>query len=47
MLDDQLVLTQQISFSPFKGTFEHRIDEWEESLKVMADVFEEWVDVQK
>lgn len=47
MLDDHLVLTQQISFSPFKAAFEQRIDEWEESLKVTADVFEEWIDVQR
>lgn len=47
MLDDHLVLTQQISFSPFKGPFEQRIDEWEEKLKITSEVIEEWMDVQK
>jgi hypothetical protein len=47
MLDDHLVLTQQISFSPFKGPFEERIDEWEENLKITSDVIDEWMDVQK
>ncbi|KAI4462791.1 dynein heavy chain 1 axonemal-like protein [Holotrichia oblita] len=47
LLDDHLVLTQQISFSPFKAAFEQRIDDWEQDLKVIADVFEEWIDVQR
>ncbi|KAF2896698.1 hypothetical protein ILUMI_09479, partial [Ignelater luminosus] len=47
MLDDHLVLTQQISFSPFKGAFSERIDEWEEKLRVTSEVIEEWMDVQK
>lgn len=47
MLDDHLVLTQQISFSPFKGPFEQKIDEWEEKLKITSEVIEEWMDVQK
>ncbi|RZC18431.1 DHC N2 and/or AAA 6 domain containing protein, partial [Asbolus verrucosus] len=47
MLDDHLVLTQQISFSPFKGPFSDRIDEWEDNLKVTSEVIEEWMDVQK
>lgn len=47
MLDDHLVLTQQISFSPFKASFEERIDEWEELLRITSDVIEEWMDVQK
>lgn len=47
MLDDHLVLTQQISFSPYKAAFEERIDEWENKLKVIFDVLEEWIDVQR
>ncbi|XP_056631499.1 dynein axonemal heavy chain 1-like [Diorhabda sublineata] len=47
LLDDQIVLTQQISFSPFKGPFEETIDEWEDKLKTTALVIEEWMDVQK
>lgn len=47
MLDDHIVLTQQLSFSPFKGPFEEKIDQWEDKLKVTAEVIEEWMDVQK
>ncbi|ENN83116.1 hypothetical protein YQE_00523, partial [Dendroctonus ponderosae] len=47
MLDDHIVLTQQLSFSPFKGPFEERIDQWEDKLRITADVIEEWMDVQK
>lgn len=47
MLDDHIVLTQQLSFSPFKGPFEYDIDEWEEKLRITAYVIEEWMDVQK
>lgn len=47
LLDDHIVMTQQISFSPFKGAFEQRIDEWETKLRTTAAVIEEWMDVQK
>lgn len=47
LLDDHIVLTQQLSFSPFKGPFEAKIDEWEDKLKTTAFVIEEWMDVQK
>lgn len=47
MLDDHIVMTQQLSFSPFKGPFENKINEWEEKLKITAYVIEEWMDVQK
>ncbi|KAL1506671.1 hypothetical protein ABEB36_005994 [Hypothenemus hampei] len=47
MLDDHIVLTQQLSFSPFKGPFEEKIDHWEDKLRTTADVIEEWMDVQK
>lgn len=47
LLDDHIVMTQQISFSPYKGAFEQRIDEWEIKLKITSAVIEEWMDVQK
>lgn len=47
MLDDHLILTQQISFSPYKAAFEDRIDEWENKLKITSQVIEEWMEVQK
>lgn len=46
-LDDQVVLTQQLSFSPFKGVFEERIEEWEKSLRLATRVIDEWVELQK
>ncbi|XP_018331814.1 dynein heavy chain 1, axonemal-like [Agrilus planipennis] len=47
MLDDHIVMTQQISFSPFKGAFEERIDEWELTLKLTSQVVETWIELQK
>ncbi|XP_017768545.1 PREDICTED: dynein heavy chain 1, axonemal-like [Nicrophorus vespilloides] len=47
MLDDHIVLTQQLSFSPFKAALTERIDLWENMLKITYDVIEEWMDVQK
>lgn len=47
MLDDHIVATQQISFSPYKAAFEEQIDEWEETLRTTSDVLEEWIEVQR
>lgn len=47
MLDDHILLTQQISFSPYKAAFEERIDEWEAKLRLTYDVIEEWIEVQR
>ena len=33
MLDDHIVMTQSMSFSPFKKPFEERISTWENKLK--------------
>ena len=47
MLEDHIVATQQFSFSPFKGLFEQRIDEWEAKLRLISAVFDEWIECQK
>lgn len=47
LLDDHIVMTQQLSFSPFKGPFEEKINEWADTLKITSDVIEEWMDVQR
>lgn len=47
MLDDHIVATQQLSFSPFKGMFEKRIDEWEEKLRLVSDVLDQWTECQR
>ena len=33
LLDDQIVMTQSICFSPYKAEFEKRIDNWERTLR--------------
>ncbi|KAK6626145.1 hypothetical protein RUM43_006450 [Polyplax serrata] len=47
MLEDHIVTTQQFSFSPFKGMFEQRIDDWEAKLRLISAVLDEWSEVQK
>nr|CAD7450236.1 unnamed protein product [Timema bartmani] len=47
MLDDHLILTQQMSFSPFKGEFEEQLTEWEDKLHLTQFVLEEWMECQK
>ncbi|CAF1684087.1 unnamed protein product, partial [Adineta ricciae] len=38
MLDDHIVATQSMSFSPFKKAFEERIAQWENKLKITQEV---------
>ena len=47
LLDDHIVMTQSMSFSPFKGPFAQRIDDWERTLALMSEVFEEWIKCQR
>jgi dynein heavy chain len=47
LLDDHIVMTQAMSFSPFKGPFAQRIEDWERMLTLMSEVFEEWVKCQR
>ncbi|KAK5644094.1 hypothetical protein RI129_007939 [Pyrocoelia pectoralis] len=47
LLDDHIVMTQQLSFSPFKGPFTERIDQWEEKLRTSSESLEEWMEVQR
>ncbi|XP_069004796.1 dynein axonemal heavy chain 1 [Embiotoca jacksoni] len=47
LLDDHIVLTQSMSFSPFKKTFEERINTWESKLRITQDVLDEWLTCQR
>ena len=47
ILDEQIVLTQTMQFSSFKKPFEEQLQEWEETLKQVQDVMEEWLRCQR
>lgn len=47
LLDDHIVLTQQFSFSPFKGPFEEEISIWERKLRLTQEVTTEWLSCQR
>ncbi|KAF4023972.1 hypothetical protein G4228_016077 [Cervus hanglu yarkandensis] len=47
LLDDHIVMTQSMSFSPYKKPFEQRINSWETKLKLTQEVLEEWLNCQR
>ncbi|KAK0056678.1 dynein heavy chain 1 axonemal-like isoform X1 [Biomphalaria pfeifferi] len=47
LLDDHIVMTQSMSFSPFKKPFEERISSWESKLRTTQDVLDEWLNCQR
>ncbi|MCJ8744212.1 hypothetical protein PDJAM_G00116030 [Pangasius djambal] len=47
LLDDHIVMTQSMSFSPYKKAFEDRINTWESKLRMTQDVLEEWLTCQR
>ena len=46
MLDDHIVKTQAMQFSPFKKPFEQEIQEWNDLLKLVSEILEEWAKYQ-
>ena len=46
VLDEHIVNTQAMQFSPFKKPFEEELITWNNSLKRMSDILEEWIKVQ-
>ncbi|XP_070190635.1 dynein axonemal heavy chain 1-like isoform X2 [Littorina saxatilis] len=47
LLDDHIVMTQSMSFSPYKKPFEDRISKWESTLRTTQDVLDEWLNCQR
>ncbi|XP_032988956.1 dynein axonemal heavy chain 1 isoform X1 [Rhinolophus ferrumequinum] len=47
LLDDHIIMTQSMSFSPYKKPFEQRISAWENKLKLTQEVLEEWLNCQR
>ena len=43
MLDEHIVLTQTMQFSPFKKPFEDEIDEWNKTLMYVSECVDEWI----
>ncbi|CAF4763844.1 unnamed protein product [Pieris macdunnoughi] len=47
LLDEHLLATQQLGFSPFKAAFELRIQEWDDKIRLTQKVVDEWIECQK
>ncbi|KAF5403840.1 Dynein heavy chain axonemal [Paragonimus heterotremus] len=47
LLDDHVVMTQAMNFSPYKKPFEERISQWESKLHITQDVLDEWITCQR
>ena len=47
LLDEHITMTQAMAFSAFKGPFEERIDNWNNSLQVVSEVVDEWTVLQR
>ena len=47
LLDDNIVMTQAMTFSPYKKVFEERLDKWEHGLKLCSDILEQWLACQR
>ena len=47
LLDDHIVMSQAMTFSPFKKPFEERLDAWEHGLKLCSDILEQWLACQR
>ena len=46
MLDEHIVNTQAMQFSPFKKPFEEQIEAWCTKLMLVSDTLEEWIKCQ-
>lgn len=46
MLDEHIVLTQTMQFSPFKKAFEEDIEQWNATLLYVSECIDEWIKCQ-
>jgi len=46
VLDEHIVLTQTMNFSPFKGPFLAEIEEWNDKMLYVSDCIDEWMKCQ-
>ncbi|GAX80571.1 hypothetical protein CEUSTIGMA_g8008.t1 [Chlamydomonas eustigma] len=46
-LDDHIVMTQSMVFSPYKKPFEERIIKWEQQLSLVSEILDQWMAVQR
>jgi dynein heavy chain len=47
LLDEHIVMTQAMQFSPFKEPFADRIDHWSDLLVYMSEALDEWLKCQR
>ncbi|CUG87383.1 dynein heavy chain, putative [Bodo saltans] len=47
LMDEHLNVTQQLQFSHFKAYFATQIDEWEQSLNLVSEILEQWLECQR
>jgi dynein heavy chain len=47
LLDDNIVMTQAMGFSPFNKPHKARLDAWAEKLNLMSEIIEQWLNCQR
>jgi dynein heavy chain len=45
LIDEHLVNTQTMQFSPYRKPFEEELITWNNQLKLLSDILEEWIKV--
>ena len=46
LLDEQIIVTSAMQYSPFKGPFVDTITEWNQKLLLVSDTIEQWITCQ-
>jgi dynein heavy chain, axonemal len=47
LLEEHVIMTQSMAFSPYKAPFEDRIVRWEAQLSLASEIVESWLTVQR